>query len=109
MDDSSLTTQGWIDDKPCLVTVNTGAFLTCQVRHRRRIPRKEAETQRSEDSIGGDHSHLEGNVSKVDSGAVPTDDLGARRQYHRRVHPETGCVARPRCIPGFGAMCAMTV
>jgi hypothetical protein len=35
------------------------------------------------DSIRRDTPHLEGSFSDTESGALPNDNLGARRQYHR--------------------------
>jgi hypothetical protein len=35
--DPSLVTQGWVGDKPCLVTVDTGAYVTGEARHLRRM------------------------------------------------------------------------
>jgi hypothetical protein len=47
--------------------------------------------------------HIEGSFRKGDSGVAPTDNLDVRRQYHKKVHPGTGCHARPQCIRGFEA------
>jgi hypothetical protein len=36
--------QSWICDKPYFVTIDTGAFLTCQVIRRSKMARKEAKS-----------------------------------------------------------------
>jgi hypothetical protein len=75
---------GWIGDKPCLVTVDTGAYVIRQARHRRRMARKTAEpTLHTADGIWGSPPHFEVSFPDTDPGAAPTENLGIRRKYHK--------------------------
>jgi hypothetical protein len=41
--DPSLVTQDLVGDKPCLVTVDTGEYVTGEIRHHRRLARNTVE------------------------------------------------------------------
>jgi hypothetical protein len=69
--------------------------------HRRRMARKTAKsTLHAADGIWGGPPYFEGSVSDTDPGAVPTGNLGIRRQYHKGVHLGAGHPARIWCICG---------
>jgi hypothetical protein len=62
------------------MTVDTGAFVT--------VAREEAgPTVRSVSGVRRDDPGRERGAGRADSGAKPSEDLGVRRQYHRRVYP----------------------
>jgi hypothetical protein len=58
----------------------------CQARHHRHMARKAAEPAlHAADSVWGIPSHVEGRFPDTDTGATPTENLGIRRQYHKRL------------------------
>jgi hypothetical protein len=82
--DTSMVTQGWIVDKPCRVTVDTGACVTVA---RPGIAAGGPERQRNPafmvQTVWGNPIHLERNSAKSHHGAAPAVYVGFRRRYHR--------------------------
>jgi hypothetical protein len=104
----SLNTEGRIGGKSCLVTIDTGASVT--------VARLDVTTGLSKrdptmlyvlQAALGDSPDPEGSCSKTVSWALPTCDLGVCLRDHRWIHPGVGCLGDPRCIHGFGVLCAL--
>jgi hypothetical protein len=79
----SLHAQGWIGDKPCLMTTDSGMSVTVAWPNiTAGLPQRPTHAICPADGIIGDHPHLEESFRKTDFEAVPTDYLCVRRQYH---------------------------
>jgi hypothetical protein len=70
--------------------------LNCrQARHRHRIARKtDKPTLHTADGIWGSPPNHQGSFPDNDSGVAPIQNLGIRRQYHKRVYLGNGHTAR---------------
>jgi hypothetical protein len=78
-DSNSLFAQGWNGDKPCFMTVNTGASITIA-----RMARKEVKLMpHAANGIWEDPPHPKGSLSGTDPGKEPQTSLGALRRNHR--------------------------
>jgi hypothetical protein len=75
-EDPSLVTQGWVGDKPCLVTVDTRAYVTVA---RPDITAGWPERQPNQRLMLQMVSHPERSYPNSDPGAAPTQNLGFRR------------------------------
>jgi hypothetical protein len=81
----SLVTQGWVDDKPCSVTVNTEAYVTvAKHRHCLWMAQKTVKPMlQAADCIWESPPHLEGSSPDTDPGTAPTENLVIHCQYHK--------------------------
>jgi hypothetical protein len=69
--EDSLIADGWIQEKPCRVHVDTGACDHRQARHHRRTARKEAEsTVHPTNGVQWDNSSREGSAHTAEPWAV---------------------------------------
>jgi hypothetical protein len=93
--DPSLVTQGWVGGKPCHVTVDTGAYVTVA---RPDIaagwPERQPNQRFTLQTVSGQALPVLKEVFLTDPRATPTQNLGVRRQYHKRVHLGAGHAAR---------------
>jgi hypothetical protein len=88
--DPGLVTQGWVGNKPCLVTVDTGAYLTV-AKYRSQMARKTSEpTFHAADGIWGSLPNPEKCFPNSDPEAAPTQNLGFRCRYHTRFGTASG-------------------
>jgi hypothetical protein len=81
--DDSPNAEGLIGDKLCLMTIDMGASVTiARPDNITGLSKKDLPSRCILQMASGDPLHLEENFHKTDSGAVPTNDLGVRHQYH---------------------------
>jgi hypothetical protein len=91
----SLLIQGWVGDKPCLMTVDIGVYVTV-ARPNTAVgwPEKTAKpTVHVADSIWRNPIHLEGCFPDNDPEAAPTESSGICPKIHKQVHLEAGQAA----------------
>jgi hypothetical protein len=101
----SLSAKWWIGDKSYLVSVDIWASVTIARPDTTAVlPVTDLITPYFLQMASGEVLPiLKEALVKLTLGPVPTDILGVHCQYHWQVHPETGCLACPPCICGFGA------
>jgi hypothetical protein len=91
-----MVTGDWVGEKPCLMTVDTLAYVTVA---RPDIaagwPERHPNQRFTLHTVSGETlSVLNGNVPDSDLGAGPIQNFGFRRKYHIRVRLGAGPTAR---------------
>jgi hypothetical protein len=84
INDISLVTQGWVGNKPCRVTVDTGAYVTVA---RPDIatgwPERQPHTGFTLQTVWGIPTHLKRSSADSHPGVPPAKDVGVCREHHR--------------------------
>jgi hypothetical protein len=100
----SLYADGWIGERKCLVTIDTGATVTVT---RPWLPERGIHKVHPADSIRGELPHLEWCFRDTKPGTMLTENLGVHHQYHQ-LHLGTTCPACKQCSCETEAPCATT-
>jgi hypothetical protein len=99
-----------MQDTPCRVTIDTGAFVTvAKAIHRRVTAREEAwPTVRPASGFGMDDPHRQRGAGRAESGAAGPEGMGVRCRYNGRVHPRAGYSGGLRRVSERGTPCTTT-
>jgi hypothetical protein len=82
--DTSLVTQGWVGDKPCRVTVDTGTYVTiARPDIAARWPERQPHPGFKLQTVSGESLPILKEVLLTHAGAPPAKDVGVRREYHQ--------------------------